>query len=169
MLQLESIRFGTATLATQLESIQFGTAILAPQLETIRFAFPLFAHNIKASDLVPLLLHHACPCTAHRPHQARRGCGGIATGEALRRLTSRVLARRFAGVFDEDLRSERAPAHAVAALLRYATDADEQATVVCLRLHGRAAYNSVSRAAVLSKVRDVAPGLLPFVRAIYGH
>ena len=29
----------------------------APQLESIRFAFPLFAHNIKASDFVPLLLH----------------------------------------------------------------------------------------------------------------
>ena len=36
-------------------------------------------------------------------------------------------------------------------------------------LDGRAAYDSVSRAAVLSKVRDVAPGLLPFVRAIYGQ
>ena len=84
MLQLECIRFGTASLATQLESTHFGryscnatsmhpvpcpyfslestrfsTAILAPQLESIRFAFPLFVHNIKASDLVLLLLHQA--------------------------------------------------------------------------------------------------------------
>ena len=85
MLQLESIRFGTATLATQLESIQFGPATLATQLQCIRFRVHtltwkasdlgplfwhpnlkasallsiLFAHNIKASDLMPLLLHQA--------------------------------------------------------------------------------------------------------------
>ena len=37
MLQLESIRFGTAILATQLESIQFGPATLATQVQNIRF------------------------------------------------------------------------------------------------------------------------------------
>ena len=36
-------------------------------------------------------------------------------------------------------------------------------------LDGRSAYDSISRAAFLSKLREVAPELLPFVRMSYGH
>ena len=62
MLQLESTRFGTATLATQLESIQFGTATLATQLQSIRFR----VHTLtwKASDLVPLFCHRNLKASA---------------------------------------------------------------------------------------------------------
>ena len=62
MLQLESIWFATATLATQLESIQFGTATLATQLQSIRF--PVHTLTWKASDLVPLFWHRNLKASA---------------------------------------------------------------------------------------------------------
>lgn len=36
-------------------------------------------------------------------------------------------------------------------------------------LDGRSAYDSISRAAFLTKTQEVAPSLLPYVRAFYGH
>ena len=85
MLQLESIRFDTATLATQHESIQFGPATLATQLQCIRFRVhtltwkasdlvPLFWHrNLKASALLSLFLH----TTSKHPIWCRYFCNTI--------------------------------------------------------------------------------------------
>ena len=100
------------------------------------------------------------------------GIRGIATGEAFRRLTSRVLARHFATQFDLATRpfqfalQTRAGTDALATILRYCTDANPAATVVCL--DGRSAYDTVSRAAVLAKVHECTPALLPYVKAFYG-
>ena len=52
-------------------------------------------------------------------------------------------------------------------MLRAAVELDERAVVVSL--DGRAAYDTISRAAFLGKLREVAPSLLPFVRAFYGR
>lgn len=92
------------------------------------------------------------------------GVRGITTGEALRRLTSRVLARRFAPIFDEATRpyqyalQTRAGTDALAALLRYTTERDPEATIVCL--DGRAAYDSVSRAALFTELHRTVPTTL---------
>ena len=100
------------------------------------------------------------------------GIRGIATGEAFRRLTSRVLARHFATQFDLATRpfqfalQTRAGTDAVATILRYCTDANPAATVVCL--DGRSAYDTVSRAAILAKVHECTPALLPYVKVFYG-
>ena len=100
------------------------------------------------------------------------GVRGIATGDTLRRLVSRTLARQFADVFDRATRpyqfalQARAGTDCLAAMLRAATELDADATVVSL--DGRCAYDTVSRAAFLSKLREVAPSLVPYVRAWYG-
>ena len=60
----------------------------------------------------------------------------------------------------------RAGTDALATILRYCTDANPAATVLCL--HGRSAYNTVSRAAILAKVHECTPALLPYVKAFYG-
>ena len=52
-------------------------------------------------------------------------------------------------------------------MLRAATELDPEATIVSL--DGRSAYDSVSRAAILGKLQDVAPQLLPFVRSLYAR
>ena len=51
-------------------------------------------------------------------------------------------------------------------MLRAASELDADATIVSL--DGRSAYDTVSRAAFLTKLREVAPDLLPFVREWYG-
>ena len=56
---------------------------------------------------------------------------------------------------------------ALVARLRVALETDPDVTVVSL--DGRSAYDTVSRAAFLSKLRQVAPALLPFVRLFYGQ
>eukprot|EP00435_Cladocopium_sp_Y103_P003690 s4199_g1.t1 len=100
------------------------------------------------------------------------GARGIATGDALRRLTARTLARTHAGLFDRAARpfqfalQARAGTDALAGLLRAALDADDAATVVSM--DGRSAYDTISRAAVFAKLLEVAPALVPFVRAWYG-
>ena len=100
------------------------------------------------------------------------GVRGIATGDTLRRLVSRTLARQFAPVFDRATRpyqfalQARAGTDCLAAMLRAATELDADATVVSL--DGRCAYDTVSRTAFLSKLREVAPSLVPYVRAWYG-
>eukprot|EP00434_Breviolum_minutum_P016234 symbB.v1.2.014306.t1/scaffold1034.1/size142864/19 len=107
---------------------------------------------------------------------AKRGSApglGIATGEVLRRLTSRVLARQYAEIFDTATRPHqyalrtRAGTDCLAAILRTASELDESATIVSL--DGRAAYDTVSRAAMFHKLLEVAPALVPFVRGIYGR
>ena len=101
------------------------------------------------------------------------GVRGIATGDVFRRLVSRALARAFAHVFDEATRpfqfalSTRAGTDSLAVMLRAATELDPEATIVSL--DGRSAYDSVSRAAILGKLKDVAPQLLPFVRSLYAR
>ena len=52
-------------------------------------------------------------------------------------------------------------------ILRTAAELDESATIVSL--DGRAAYDTVSRAAMFHKLFEVAPALVPFVRGIYGR
>ena len=101
------------------------------------------------------------------------GVRGIATGEVLRRLTSRVLARQYAEIFDTATRPfqyalrTRAGTDCLAAILRTASELDASATIVSL--DGRAAYDTVSRAAMFHKLLEVAPALVPFVRGIYGR
>ena len=136
------------------------------------------AVNLLASAAVPrtivAALARARLTALTKPTGGVRGIArGIATGDAFRRLTSRALARHFADTFDRATRpfqyalQTRAGTDAMAALLRLATDLDPTTTLVSL--DGRSAYDSVSRAAILAKVHDVAPPLLPFVRGFYGH
>ena len=74
-------------------------------------------------------------------------------------------------VFDEATRpyqfalSTRTGTDSLAAMLRAATELDPEATVVSL--DGRSAYDSVSRAAMLGKLKHIAPQILPFVRSLY--
>ena len=100
------------------------------------------------------------------------GARGIATGDSLRRLTSRILARKFAATFDVATRpyqfalQTRAGIDALAGLLRAAVDLDPRTAVVSL--DGRSAYDCVSRSAIFTALHTTAPALVPFVRAIYG-
>ena len=101
------------------------------------------------------------------------GVRGIATGDAFRRLVSRTLAKQWATVFDEATRpyqfalQARAGTDALAAHVRVALA--QRSDAVLVSLDGRSAYYSMSRAAFLSKLREVAPELLPFTRMFYGR
>ena len=92
---------------------------------------------------------------------------GIATGDALRRLTARTLARTHAAVFDTATRPSQFALHAcagtdaLAAVLSAALDTDPSITVVSV--DGRSAYDTISRAAVFNKLLEVAPALVPFM------
>ena len=85
----------------------------------------------------------------------------MATGDVFRRLVSRVLARAFANVFDQATQpchfvlSTRARIDNLAAMLRATTELDPEATIV--PLDGRSAYDSASRATIMSKPQGVAP------------
>ena len=98
------------------------------------------------------------------------GARGIATGDSLRRLTSRILARKFAATFDVATRpyqfalQTRAGIDALAGLLRAAVDLDPRTAVVSL--DGRSAYDCVSRSAIFTALHTTAPALV--LRAIYG-
>ena len=76
-------------------------------------------------------------------------------------------------MFDEATRpyqfalSTWAGTDSLAAMLRAATELDPEATVVAL--DGRSAYDSVSRAAMLGKLKQIAPQILPFVRSLYAR
>ena len=52
-------------------------------------------------------------------------------------------------------------------MLRAAVDSDPRATVVSL--DGRSAYDTISRATILAKLRDTVPSLLPVARAMYAR
>ena len=101
------------------------------------------------------------------------GVRGIATGDVFRRLVSRALAREFSGAFEAATRpfqfalQTRAGTDSLAAMLRAAVDSDPRATVVSL--DGRSAYDTISRATILAKLRDAVPSLLPFARAMYAR
>ena len=100
------------------------------------------------------------------------GVRGIATGDTFRRLVSKTLAREWAAKFDQATRpfqfalQARAGTDALAAHVRAALETRPGAVLVSL--DGRSAYDSMSRAAFLGKLREVAPELLPFVRLFYG-
>ena len=101
------------------------------------------------------------------------GVRGIATGDVFRRLVSRALARAFSGELDEATRpfqfalQTRAGTDSLAAMLRAAVELDPRATVVSL--DGRSAYDTISRATILAKLRDTVTSLLPFTRAMYAR
>ena len=61
----------------------------------------------------------------------------------------------------------RAGTDALAAHVRVALAQHSDAVLVSL--DGRSAYDSMSRTAFLSKLREVAPELLPFTRMFYGR
>ena len=61
----------------------------------------------------------------------------------------------------------RAGTDCLAHTLRAALELDPEAVVISL--DGRGAYNSISRAAFLSKLQEVAPSVLPFARAFYAR
>ena len=81
---------------------------------------------------------------------------------------------QWATVFDEATRrpyqfalQARAGTDALAAHVRVALA--QRSDAVLVSLDGRSAYDSMSRAAFLSKLREVAPELLPFTRMFYGR
>ena len=118
-------------------------------LELLAFAVNCFAR----ADLPPGIIDALALSRLTALRKPGGGVRGIATGDVFRRLVSRVLARAFAGVFDEATRpyqfalSTRAGTDSLAAMLQAATELDPEATVVSL--DGRSAYDSVSRAAML--------------------
>ena len=101
------------------------------------------------------------------------GVRGIATGDAFRRLVARTLAKQWAPTIDQATRSFqfamqfRAGTNALVLSVRAALDTRENAVIVSL--DGRSAYDSISRASFLAKLREVAPQLLPFARLFYGQ
>lgn len=139
-------------------------------------ALALFSHsaNLLANASVPPAVLSALSLSRRTALQKPSGgVRGIATGDVMRRIVSRALARDHATVFDTATRPFqyalqcRAGTDCLASLLRAATDLDETATIVSL--DGRSAYDSVSRAAFVEKLREVAPSLVPFACAFYGH
>ena len=102
------------------------------------------------------------------------GIRGIATGCALRRLVARILARQYMKEFESECApfqyalSTRAGTDCVGHLLRAATDADPQATI--LSVDGVGAYDHVLRSTMLERLMHMptAKAMLPFVRLSYG-
>ena len=138
-------------------------------LELLAFAVNCFAR----ADLPPGIIDALALSRLTALRKPEGGVRGIASGDVFRRLVSRALARALAGVFDEATRpyqfalSTPAGTDSLAAMLRIATELDPEATVVSL--DGRSAYDSVSRAAMLGKLKQVAPQILPFVRSLYAR
>eukprot|EP00439_Symbiodinium_sp_Y106_P048934 s2985_g6.t1 len=73
-------------------------------------------------------------------------------------------AKTWASTFDAATRPVQHALSALVARLRIALETDPDVTVVSL--DGRSAYDTVSGAAFLAKLRQVAPALLPFVRGL---
>ena len=98
------------------------------------------------------------------------GIRGIATGCVLRRLVVRILARQHMKEFESECApfqyalSTRAGTDCVGHLLRAATNADPQATI--LSVDGVGAYDHVLRATMLERLMRMptAKAMLPFVR-----
>ncbi|CAE7916323.1 unnamed protein product [Symbiodinium sp. KB8] len=139
-------------------------------------ALELFAHaaNLLASAQIPANI--AAALAVSRLTALRKPAGGvrgIATGDTFRTLVSRCLARQYADTFDQATRpyhfalQKRAGTGALSGTQRAAIDLDADATIVSL--DGRSAYDTISRAAFLCKLCEVAPALVPFVRLWYGQ
>ena len=98
---------------------------------------------------------------------------GIATGTSFRRLVAKTLARQFGPAVDATCSpfqfalSTRAGTDCVGHAVRFATDANPEATV--LSIDGVGAYDHVYRSAMMEKLLEVPSlqGLLPFVRSTY--
>lgn len=174
----------TAQLATALRTAKKGSAagLSGATVEHYKMfledeeALALFCHcaNLLANAAVPVAILEALSLSRltalQKPHG---GVRGIVTGDVLRRVVSRALAREHADVFDRATHPYqyalqcRSGTDCLASLLRTATDLDDNATIVSL--DGRSAYDTVSRAAFVAKLREVAPALVPFACAFYGH
>ena len=137
--------------------------------------YKLLLDDPTALELLAFAVNCHCPSPfpvkANGLRKPGGGVRGIATDDVFRRLVSRVLARAFANVFNEATwpyqfaLSTRAGTDSLAAMLRAATELDPDATIVSL--DGRNAYDSVSRAAIMGKLKEVAPQVLPFVRSFF--
>ena len=108
-----------------------------------------------------------------RPTALRKpdcGARGIATDNVFRRLVSRKLTKSWADTFDhatrtfQDALQARAGTDALAAQARSALSPRPGAVLVTL--DGRSAYDSMSRVAFLSKLREVAPELFAFEASV---
>ena len=133
-----------------------------------------FAVNVTARAQAPPAALDAIALSRLTALRKRNGgVRGIATGDVFRRLVSRALARAFSGELDEATRpfqfalQTRAGTDSLAAMLRAAVELDPRATAVSL--DGRSAYDTISRATILAKLRDTVPSLLPFTRAMYAR
>ena len=103
------------------------------------------------------------------------GVRGIVVGDLFRRLVSRTLAKQFAqqvedatAPFQYALKT-RAGCECVAHIFHSLTEVDPSTTVISV--DGVGAFDSVSRAAMLSGLLDMEEGeqLLPFVRMFYSQ
>ena len=100
------------------------------------------------------------------------GVRGIAAGDAFRRLVAHKLAKQWFDVFDNATRPYQFALQARAgtdALAAVRVAIAQRRDAVLVSLDGRSAYDCMSRLAFLSKLRDVAPELLPFVRMFCGQ
>ena len=100
---------------------------------------------------------------------------GLVMGDVLRRLVGRTLVQQMAQHFQDACSpfqyalSTRAGTECLARILRAATEADHEATV--LSVDGVGAFDHVSRASMFSQLASherLAP-LLPYVRQFYGQ
>ena len=109
------------------------------------------------------------------------GVRGIATGGHISTVPSSALAKTppqkkktWAATFDETTclyqhaLSARTCMDALVAGLRIALDTDPDVTVVCPWIAANA-YDTMSRAALLRNLHQLAPALLPLVRLFYGQ
>ena len=103
------------------------------------------------------------------------GSRGLVVGDLLRRLVARTLAQQFSQQLDAACHphqyalSTRTGAEALVHTLQAKTQADTHLTVLSVDIS--AAYDTVSREAMLSALREVpqASALLPFVRLWYAR
>jgi hypothetical protein len=103
------------------------------------------------------------------------GVRGIATGTTLRRLVARTLARQYVGEVESACApfqfalSTRAGTDCVAHMVRAITE--ERPTATLLSIDGIGAFDYVSRAAMLGKLRTLpgARAMLPFLRLSYAQ
>ena len=103
------------------------------------------------------------------------GVRGIAAGTTLRRLVARTLARQFGGEVEaacspyQFALSTRAGTDCVGHVVRAVTDSRPTATL--LSIDGVGAFDYVSRAAMLGKLKELpgASSMLPFLRMSYAQ
>ena len=103
------------------------------------------------------------------PHRKVRG---IVTGSSLRRLVARTLVQQEQETIAaacapyQFALGTRAGTDALALLLRLLTELDDERVI--LQLDGLGAFDNIRREAMLRKLMEVSPTLVPFVRQFYG-